>query len=206
MVLEIAGAAVIAWAVAEWRHRKCLERHRKFLENAPRFWDVDPGAIRFAGNGLEFVDQNTGHETHIGPGHISFRGPGKSIWQNPKELGPANTPHVSPQSGVRRMEIGMTGGESERAGLKIFTDTYGYEYTADYEQTVEIAVEKDGTIQTRGIDPSDPRSIMRYRQYVPNGEANPTSPAYTLAARFDEEARRREAHLEARIAELERKP
>jgi hypothetical protein len=161
LVVVLGLALAASWALDEWRYRT-------FLKKAPWFWGTTPGSVRFANNGIMLVDDKTGHQTWIGPGSITFSGPGESIrWDDSDR-----DAHLRPQSFVRRMEIG---------------------------------VEKDGTIQARGLDMSDPRSILRYRQHVFNGEANPDSPAHALAARFDEEARRREAHLEARIAELERR-
>lgn len=151
----LALALVVSWALDEWRYRK-------FLKKAPWFWGTTPGSVRFLNNSIMLVDDKTGHQTWISPGSITFSGPGESV-----SLRSEAPPR--PQSGVRRMHVGLGGGGKggcdERAGLQIFINRTCDEYLADFEQAVEIAVEEDGTIQTRGIDQNDPRSIMRYKRY-----------------------------------------
>jgi hypothetical protein len=70
-------------------------------------------------------------------------------------------PTLHPEnSGIMRLEIGID--NDERSGLKIFGPRTSDEYLADYEQTVEIAVMKDGSIQTRGLNQGDKGTIVRY--------------------------------------------
>jgi len=148
MLVEIiVVAAAVAWAITEWRHRR-------FLQKAPWFWGTTPGSVRFFGGSIWLVDEKTGHETWIGAGHVSFNGPGESLSMR------SEPPTLRPQNGVRRLEIGIA--DDERAGLKIFGPRTGDEYLGDYDQTVEIAVMKDGSIQTRGLNQSDKGTIARY--------------------------------------------
>jgi hypothetical protein len=140
-------AAALAWAVTEWRHRRLLQK-------APWLWGTTPGSIRFLSDSIWLVDEQTGHETRIWPGHISFNGPGEFVSMR------SEPPTLRPQNGVRRLEIGIA--YEERAGLKIFGPRTGDEYLGDYDQTVDIAVLKDGSIQTRGLNQDDKRTIARY--------------------------------------------
>lgn len=152
ILVEILVVAAIAWAVAELVAER---RQRRFLQKASFFWGTTPGSIRFFGNGIQLVDEKTGHETQIWPGHISFNGPGEflSMRSEPPTLRPEN-------SGIRRLDIGIH--YDERSGLKIFGPRTGDEYLADYDQTVEIAVLKDGSIQTRGLNQGDKGTIVNY--------------------------------------------
>ena len=152
ILVEIIVMAAIAWVAAELVAKR---RHNKFLQKAPYFWGTDPGSVCFTGDGIRLVDQKTGHETWIRPGGISFTGPGESLSMR------SEPPTLHPQnSGIGRLEIGID--NDERSGLKIFGPRTSDEYLADYEQTVEIAVMKDGSIQTRGLNQGDKGTIVRY--------------------------------------------